>query len=206
MKKTIYTALKILPVLTAILIGSSSGCSYVMDAIEGKLRNRAAFSIDASYDSTTKKVTISWDESGSDPDGCFPGYEIYISSEKDDEYVGYILAVSPFEYESNLIETPGIDDDGDLVFTSDLSTLENPSTSSFVMDVSPLINSSSIQYGPGKYFFRVGIIKWDRSKLDDRIDKYIGGANYCNITNKEANYYIHTNIDDPSGYAMLDLQ
>ncbi len=176
----------ILSVLAALLI-LSPGCSYVMDYIEGELTDRASFSIDASYNSGAQEVTITWDERGSGDD--FAGYEIYITEEPNDEYVGYELAASYYETHNYIGLSSG--------------NLKSSSTDSCTLDVSSLLVAAG--YGPGIYFFRVGLIDWDESDEDDRIDDYIGGISWDVEPNREQNYYIHTDISSISGYAMVDI-
>ena len=183
MKKS--TLLYILPIITAITFTCSTGCSYVMDYIEGRLTDRAAFSIEASYDPVLERVTVSWDEYGSGDD--FAGYEIYITEEPDDEYAGYELAASFYEEPNpNIFLVSG--------------AMSNYLTDNCVLDVSGLATNV-----PGIYFFRVGIISWDEDDEEDRQDDYIGGSLWNTEPNREANYYIHTDIDKISGYAKVEI-
>jgi hypothetical protein len=82
-------------ILFAIMAATASllfsGCSYVMDAIEGAINERAAFSISASYDGFSN-VTVRWDEKGDS--GTFAGFEVYRTSRADDEYADYELVAS----------------------------------------------------------------------------------------------------------------
>jgi hypothetical protein len=174
----------ILSVLAVLLI-ISPGCSYIMDSIEGRLTDRASFSIDASYNSGAQEVTITWDERGSGDD--FAGYEIYITEEPNDEYVGYELAASYYE-----------DPNTNITWLS--GNLSNNSTDTCVLNVSGLATNA-----PGIYFFRVGLISWDEGDEEDRIDHYIGGTNWNIEPQREQNYYIHTNISTISGYAMVNI-
>ena len=161
-----------------------------MDSIEGQLTDRASFSIEASYDPVLDRVTIKWDEHGSGDD--FAGYEIYITEEPNDEYVGYELAASYYETH------PYIGLSGDL---------KSSSTGSCTLDVNALLGALAIAdgYGPGIYFFRVGLIDWDESDEDDRVDDYIGGINWNIEPNRRDNYWIHTDIESVSGYAMVEI-
>jgi hypothetical protein len=177
--------LSLLPIIIAIAFTCSTGCSYVMDYIEGRLTDRAAFSIEATYDAGAKEVTVTWDEYGSGDD--FAGYEIYITEEPDDEYAGYELAASFYE-EPN----PNI-----LLVSGNLSGFL---TDTCVLDVSGLATNV-----PGVYFFRVGLINWDEDDEEDRQDDYIMGSLWNTEPNREANYYIHTDIDKISGYARVEI-
>jgi hypothetical protein len=185
----------ILSFLAALLI-LSPGCSYIMDYIEGQLTDRASFSIEASYNSGAQQVTITWDERGSGD--IFAGYEIYITEEKDDEYVGYLLVASQYEFNADIMDDAS---------STSRSLLENGSTDSFTIDVTPLVTSVKIQYGPGIYFFRVGLIDWDESDEEDRQDDYysVGCANWYNEPCREINYYNNTDISKISGYAMINI-
>lgn len=187
----------ILSILATFLI-FASGCSYIMDSIEGELTDRASFSIEASYDPVLDRVTIKWDEHGSGDD--FAGYEIYITEEPNDEYVGYELAASYYETHDYIGWLSG--------------DLKSSSTGSCTLDVNALLGALAIAdgYGPGIYFFRVGLIDWDESDEDDRVDDYYCGVNWNSevftwgaYTCREANYYSNTNIESVSGYAMVEI-
>ncbi len=95
MKKT---NLKIYGFFFAVITAAAfflPGCSYMADAIEGAITERASFSIDAEYNSSTNEVTITWDESGSFND--FAGFEIYRTSEANDEFSKYIVIASYYQ-------------------------------------------------------------------------------------------------------------
>lgn len=178
----------------AVFLICSPGCSYIMDSIEGQLTDRASFSIEASYDPVLDRVTIKWDEHGSGDD--FAGYEIYITEEPNDEYVGYELAASYYETHDYIALAIG--------------DLKSSSTGSCTLDVSALLGAAG--YGPGIYFFRVGLIDWDESDEDDRVDDYYCGVDWNSeastwgaYTCREANYYSNTDIASISGYAMAEI-
>ena len=183
-----YYLLYIIPLLTVLLMFSISGCSYVMDYIEGRITNRAAFSIVATYDPSDETVTIEWDEKGSGDD--FAGYEIYITEEADDEYVGYTLAAS--YYDSN--PHPNISSQ------SSNSLLKLNLTGSYTLNVSSLAASY-----PGIYFFRIGIIHWDVGDEEDRQEDYEGGVLWDTEPYRETNYNAHTSMNKVSGYAMVEI-
>jgi hypothetical protein len=183
----------ILSFLAALLILTPE-CSYIMDSIEGRLTDRASFSIDASYNSGAQEVTITWDERGSGDD--FAGYEIYITEEPNDEYVGYELAASYYETHDYIGLSSG--------------DLKSSSTDSCTLDVNSLLGA--VGYGPGIYFFRVGLISWDEGDEEDRIDDYEGGTNWNSDTlpgpidsYRRRNYWNHTDISKISGYAMVSI-
>ncbi len=183
MKKS--TLLYILPIIPAIAFTFSTGCSYVMDYVEGRLTDRAAFSIEATYDAGAKEVTVTWDEYGSGDD--FAGYEIYITEEPDDEYAGYELAASMYEQPN-----PDI-------------TLASGDLSGYLTDTCVLDVSGLATIAPGIYFFRVGIINWDEDDEEDRQDDYIGGPSWNDPSNRDDNYMIHTDISEISGYAKVEI-
>lgn len=72
-----------------------TGCSYVSDMVEGAITDRASFSIDASYNSATQEVTITWDNSDLSSD--FAGIEIYRTREANNEYSGYITVADRWD-------------------------------------------------------------------------------------------------------------
>jgi hypothetical protein len=187
----------ILSILAVFLI-CSPGCSYIMDSIEGRLTDRASFSIEASYDPVLDQVTIKWDERGSSDD--FAGYEIYVTEEPNDEYVGYELAASYYEEHACIPSVPNT------------SALINSTTGSHTVDVSKLLDTIDPCYAPGIYFFRVGLINLDEGDEDDRIDDYEGGINWDSETlpglidsYRRRNYWNHTDISKISGYAMVEI-
>ncbi len=77
-------------VIAAFLSTMFTGCSYVSDAVEGALTDRASFGATAVYNGTN--VVISWDKTSSDAD--FAGIEIYRTSKANDEYASYDLVAS----------------------------------------------------------------------------------------------------------------
>jgi hypothetical protein len=176
------------------VLAAGSGCSYVSDAIEGAITDRAAFSINASYNSSAREVTITWDETGG---SNFAGYEVYISDEQDNEYAGYQLIESRWRDESDIS-----------VGTGDNESLHSFYTSSYTHDVSG-IASGSFPNGPGTYFYRVGIIQWD-DDLDERTtdNGYNPPYDPSDTTEQwdtETNYNNKTDIDKISGYTQVEI-
>lgn len=64
-----------------------TGCSYVSDTIEGKISDRASFSIEVFQ--SGNDIIIKWNEYFYSED--FAGIEIYRTKNPDDEYSSYIL-------------------------------------------------------------------------------------------------------------------
>lgn len=172
-----------------IVLTAGVGCSYLSDAVEGAITNRAAFSIDASYNRSAQQVTLTWDETGG---SNFAGYEIYITDEQDNEYAGYTLVESKW---SNGLGTS--------------SHLEDVSRGYYTHDVNSIV-SSSFPNGPGTYFYRIGIIEWD-DDLDERTDDngyshpYDPNNPSSTAWDNEYNYNNQTNIDKISGYVQVDI-
>ncbi len=132
-------------IITALLTASLTGCSYVSDMIEGAISQRSSFSAEAAYDGSD--VTVTWDAADSDSD--FAGFEIYRTSQPNDEYSTYITVADRFLYTS----------DG----------LDSTSTVSFTY------NAADVESKPGKYFYRVGVIYWDDPVEDRDVEHgYIG--------------------------------
>lgn len=165
----------IILVLTAALI-SGSGCSYVADYIEGALTNRAGFSIDAYYDGSD--VIVSWSESGSG-DG-FAGYEVYMTEEANNEFADYILVGAPI-YEFTHTGTS-------LYYDNTLNSLK--SSKSFT-------HHSTFLPPGGVYFYRVGIISWDKVDSDNDGDE----DDYPDPTYN--NYISKTSVTQISGSARV---
>jgi len=169
--------------LAFLIIFAGSGCSYVSDMAEGAITKRSGFSISAEYDRITKMVTLSWDEL--DFSDNFAGYEVYITGEKDDEYVGYDLVASRY-------------------FNDNLSNLSASSANSYVHDVAGIFAGTELD-GPGRYFYRIGIIHWD-----DNPSKRTGAKGYMVDSSgvaldNDVNYYAKTNIKKISGYKPVDI-
>jgi hypothetical protein len=182
-------------IFSVALFAAGSGCSYVSDAIEGAITERAAFSINASYNSAAQEVTITWDETGS---SNFAGYEIYITEEQDNEYAGYLLIESRWRDQSDSYVGSGNNEDLDDFYTS-----------SYTHDVSGIVSGSDPN-GPGAYFYRIGIIDWD-DDLEDRTSEngynpyYDPSSPLDTSWDAENNYNNHTGIDKISGYVQVNI-
>ncbi len=178
-----------------ILMAAGSGCSYISDAVEGAITERSAFSIEANYDSLYQSVNMRWEETGG---GNFAGYEIYISETQDDEYAGYVLIESRWRDEGN-----------NSISTGDNESLNDVYTLTYSHDVSGIL-SDTFPNGPGTYFYRVGIIKWDKN-LNERTEKNGYSPPYdpndpSNTSwDNEYNYNIHTKIEKISGAALVKI-
>ncbi len=171
--KRIHASSKIFTALYVVLlftIPAATGCSYVSDAIEGALTNRAGFSIDAYYDGSD--VIVSWSESGSGKG--FAGYEVYMTNEPDNEFADYIVVGARYPISPTF-------------FTED-TDLGNSSNTTFSHDDLP---------SPGIYFYRVGIISWDKIDADGDGEK----DDYP--TDDIGNYISKTSVSQISGSARV---
>lgn len=163
----------IIALLTLVLM---PGCSYVSDAVEGAITDRASFSIDVEYNKPN--LTITWDET--DTGEGFAGFEIYRTKQPDDEYSDYTLVASRYVDESGADVGPG-----------NYDNLDSGYKDSFTYTPSGL---------NGAYFFRVGIIHWDDEKEKDRtVDHgYVNG--YPGAWDNVTNYNSKTDVDKISGF------
>ncbi len=172
-------------VLSILTVTFGTGCSYVSDTIEGLITNRASFSIDVAYDSSSEIISITWDENGGSD---FAGFEVYVTETRDDEYSGYELVASRHALPSG-------------TYAGDLS---NKYSGSFSYNVSSIVNGV-FPKGPGTYFYRIGIIKWDDDEKDRTSDNgYVVDSNGTWLDN-DVNYNNKTEIDQISGAAMVDI-
>lgn len=180
------TIVRYIGILAITMIASMTACSYVVDMVERSITKRASFSIRATYDHSAQTVTITWTES---PGNNFAGYEIYMTEEPDDEYSGYVVVAAGQPISSNSF------------FELNAGQLLYPTTiQSYTFDVSEIVANSVADFklGSGRYFFRLGIIKWDQDPSKRTLaNGYTADtfANYCN----------HTDIDEISGLAGVDL-
>jgi len=86
-----------------LLLYSLTGCSYVSDYVEGRITNRASFSINAEI--IGDDVVLSWSET--DWSGDFAGIEIYRSKYANDEYAPYgIIGSSTIYISTYTDDTP----------------------------------------------------------------------------------------------------
>lgn len=203
MKKIKQFMISAVPLFITALMLLNIGCSYAMDMIEGAITDRASFSINVTYNNPL--VTISWSKA---PGFNFAGYEVYISEEKNDEYVGYDLAVSYYTQAPYNSEIP--ENQNQLITLNPLNNLNQPGTRQVVLNANGLLTSGSNSYGKGIYFFRLGLIKWDESDETKRIETYYNnGVDLWSDDpsgNRWQNYKIHTDLDEVSGYGMVNIQ
>lgn len=163
------------------LAASLSACSYMMDAIEGAITDRASFSIDAVYNAGT--ISITWNESGSTN---FAGFEVYMTDEVDNEYAGYEVIGSYYSLSSATY------------FRQD-SSLGNENCSSYtVSNTQVAAIRTAPNKGSGVYFFRVGIMDWDQNEGDRTEENGYVGSTFENYKN-------HTEFDQISGYAKVTI-
>jgi hypothetical protein len=119
-------------------------CSYAVDYIEGGITKRSSFPIDGSFSSGL--VTILWDQSeiGSSNE-AFAGYEIYVTQQPDNEFVGYDVIIAPYDLGQDILD------------------------STFRRNTKNEISFNPVVYGlSGVYFFRLGIIEWDKKTKEER--------------------------------------
>ncbi len=186
--KSRYIAHALFSVAVLLAVGLSS-CSYVADYVEAQIMNRASFSLEATYVPGTG-VILRWDETGSSSD--FPGFEIYMTDTANDEYAGYIIIGGQYST-------------GDYSLFTQSASLGTSTTGSFILPqakVNTIINntvSGLTELGPGRYFFRVGILSWDKPK-DERTSE----NGYSGIDSID--YLSHTDLEDISGYAMVEIK
>lgn len=137
--------IKFLIIIDILILLLSTNCSYVVDSIEAAITKRSSFSIEGSYASSL--VTISWEKGrvGSG-DEAFAGYEIYMTEQPDNEFVGYSALITPYDLGQ------------DVIIERDLRKTETGALS-----FDPAILGID-----GVYFFRVGIIEWDKETKDER--------------------------------------
>ena len=151
----------------------AGACSYGMDMLEGAITERASFSINASYSTSTDTLSVSWDETGSGSD--FAGFEVYMTTDAWDEYGDYTVIAARI----NLSDTS---------FPSSWIT--------FNSSLDPYDSSANITvHSPpeeGEYYVRVGMIKFD--EIEDSDPKaYYGVADYDD----------HSYVDRISGYETV---
>jgi len=185
-------------ILAATMIATVTACSYVVDMVERSITKRASFSITATYDSVAHTVTINWTEA---PGSNFAGYEVYMSENPDDEYSGYVIIAGP----DNL----GSDISSELFYDDAATELNSSDTRSYTYPDNFLSNKLTADDvtasgRTARYFFRLGIIDWDQNP-DKRPERYIGNALWNVGANLFENYKIHTDIEEISGSAMVDI-
>lgn len=149
MRRMIMKRTTIYPVIIFFVMAfvSLTGCSYVMDSVEGAITKRSSFSVDVKRSGNT--FTLDWSKDfPSIDEEAFAGYEVYITERPDDEYSGYKILLSGHSANP-----------GDLGYDP---ALQNSSTRNvtFTYDVSALSGNT--------YFFRVGVIYWSETDQSER--------------------------------------
>lgn len=129
----------------AILLAAATGCSYVVDAVEAQIMNRASFSITVT-DNHNGTVTVDWEDIDDLDSGAFAGYEIYVTDTPNDEFAGYRVIAAEYSLSSS---------------TDVDSGLHYDTTRSATVNFTP--NSAG-----DVYYFRVAAIYWDEEKESDR--------------------------------------
>ncbi len=168
-------------VMAVAAAASLSACSYMMDAIEGAITDRASFSINAVYNAGTNTISITWNESGSTN---FAGFEVYMTDTPDDEYAGYVVIGADQDLSSDL-------------YFRDTSTLGSETCNSYTVE-STEVNYIRSLLGSGVYFFRVGIMEWDQNEDDRNTENGYTGT-------PSTDYLHHTEFDQISGYAKVTI-
>ncbi len=168
-------------IFAAFLSTMFTGCSYVSDMVEGKITDRASFTVTAVYNGSS--VNLTWDNT--DFSDNFAGIEIYRTFKKNDEYSQYDLVASKY-YPS----PSDLDSGSTTTFTDSSLTTYHNST--------PASNLDS----KGVYFYRVAFYHWDKSR-----DERTPANGYSDPDNPNMdNYYDKTNIDAVSGNARVVIQ
>jgi hypothetical protein len=158
-----------------LLLFTFNGCSYISDMIEGKITDRASFSIEAQQ--VGNNVVITWSETDLSSD--FAGIEIYRTREANDEYSGYVTAADRF---SGAIS-------GDL----------NSGTTTTCTVNKPINDGATVNTPPGGvYFYRVGFIHWDKPVGERTPENGYTGT-------ESVDYNYHTDINEISGTARVEI-
>ncbi len=159
-------------------------CSYVISSIEGKITNRATFSIDVEYDDDNQQLTINWPEAQAEVDSAaFAGYEIYISEDMNNEYCDYQLVAARFDQGSNFEDDTNMNLVDTATYTIDFSY--------GVTGTLPQVSGATFQVPSegGMIFIRVGIIYWDEESEDGRIENWNPDI---------SGYYFYNDVDQLS--------
>lgn len=187
-----------------ILFLFSTNCSYIVDSIEAGITERSSFSIEGDYDAQSGLINLSW-ESGrvGSGDEAFAGYEIYITDQPDNEFVGYVIITAPYNIGQDYLDR----------------SLRRTSTASISIDPEPLDLK-------GVYFFRVGIINWDKDSKEERAGEddddeettgwrpynnshYFYEYDESNFDENDDNLWFYVNktgLDSISGSLMVDIE
>lgn len=159
-------------IIIAVLLNSAfSGCSYVSDYVEGVITDRASFSVKAVYNAGT--VTVTWDKTDSSSD--FAGFEIYRTSQENDEYADYTRIASRYTD----------------------SSLANGSITTYVDTALP--SSGIYFYRVGVIHWDESTD--DRTADNGYYPSYPNTG----WDNESPNYNAHTDVDKVSGYGIVTI-
>jgi hypothetical protein len=158
----------------------STGCSYAMDMLEGVITERASFSIEASYDSSSHRLNVSWEETG-DSSG-FAGFEVYMTTSPWDEYGDYKVVAASENLSPSLPSW--------ITFRTDSGLSSRYADSTYIL-VNPPVEA-------GEYYVRVGMVKFDEK------DDSSGGGYYGSVM--PGDYIDHTTLDAVSGYEAVYIE
>ena len=157
--------------LIAALCLLLSSCSYLAEFTSKFGETVSSFSIDASYDSMTEKLTVSWKEVPSE-DG-FAGYEVYISERRWDEFGTFVVIAAK-------VLTPPLSSRS---YFTQISSLGIKTTKSVVLTISPLQLN-----GPGEYYVKVAVIQYKYDSDTKTYDTTYSKSSISAISGNEAVY------------------
>lgn len=186
-----------------LIIITQVNCSYVMDSIEGAIRQRASFKISVSFENSTNMITVDWPDAESEVSSdAFAGYEIYITEDINDEYANYQVVVARYDIAGNIINSS--------LSSSTFNTQQiNVVYSSSISNIQFNNSNIAVPTEGGVIFIRVGVIDWDKSSSEDRDDDWepywSGLTPYYFSTDKEWFYTNKSNLSEISGYKMLEI-
>lgn len=169
---------KILLMCVLVLAALSSGCSYVIDSIEGAITDRASFSISVSVDRNADTVILTWDDSFGGE--AFAGYEILVSEEADNEFAGYVVAAAGYDISQGTV----------------IGSLTDSATRSVTIPYNAAVMDGHT------YFYRLAVVHWDKEKEADRNEDWTDPPW---ASNKADWYNGHSNIEKVSGVVQVDF-
>lgn len=160
------------------LTALSSGCSYVIDSIEGAITDRASFSITVSVNRNSDTVTLSWDDSFSGE--AFAGYEVLVTTEADNEFVGYEVAAAGYNIGQGIV----------------ISSLNDSGTRSVTIPY-----NASVMDGH-TYFYRLAVVHWNEEDEEERDKEWTSPS-----WRSDPGYWYdgHSNIEKVSGVVQVDF-
>jgi hypothetical protein len=169
---------KIFMTSVLLLTLTASGCSYVIDSIEGAITDRASFSVEVSVDRVADTVTVSWkDAFGGE---AFAGYEILVSAEADNEFAGYEVAAAGYDINQGIV----------------IGSLNDSTTRSVTIPYNAAVMDGHT------YFYRLAVVHWDKEKEADRNEDWTDPPW---ASNKAQWYNGHSNIEKVSGVVQVDF-